>query len=136
MPQPFKMRKSVRLNELDGQFPDHVWVFAANPKASTLSAVAALYQTAARIEDGQTPPEDEQSERAERYYAAVSDLVLDASISGFDFSTPEAARAAFETADDPDLLYAVVLQYVLSFNKQRDETRKKAGDPLSDTATT
>jgi hypothetical protein len=127
--QPFKLRHTQKLDDWHADFPDHTWVFWANPSQTVIDQLTGLYGYA----DGKRHDDTDVDQAIQGYYAAVSQVVLDSGESQIDFSSAESTTEAF-TTHDGELLAGIIDHYLVWLFERKSAHLKKAEERLSATA--
>lgn len=77
------------------------------------------------VDDLRALKETEQIETSDKFFEAVSRLVMDTNIDGLDFSTPQSAQESFRHPDLPwGFMYGVVTSYVLRLLETQQSLKK------------
>ncbi len=127
--QPFKLRHTQKLSEWHADFPDHAWVFWANPTQAVIDQLTGLYD----YSDGKKHDDPDIDQAIQDYYEAIAQIVLDSGESQIDFSSAESTAEAFRTFDG-ELLAGIVDHYLVWLFERKSAHLKKAEERLRATA--
>jgi hypothetical protein len=119
-----KKTEIISAEELDiMDAPGVVFEFWANPSKPVVNAIYDIvYLT---MEKAAAMTVDEISNLNDRYYIALSELIVDCNIAGLDFSTPKAVEKSFDADDVPiNFIYRVVVSYLSRLLDLSDAVKK------------
>lgn len=86
--------------------------------------LALLNILGAKPEELEEKGEEELDRIESEFLWALSELIIDCNVEGYDFSTPEAARDSYDVAE-PDFLPRVVIKHISDIIERGEEARKK-----------
>lgn len=110
---PFpKQKETLEVSELDiDDAPGVMFSFWANPSKAVVNALYDVIYLS--MEKAASMSSEQMRDLNERYYLALSELIIDCNIESLDFSTPEAVERSFDAPDVPiNFVYRVVVSYL------------------------
>lgn len=104
-------------------YKDFYFDFWKDP--SRLSVFDLLESVVQSVEDLRSLDKEKQIDTSDRFFAAVSRVVVDTNIEGLVFGTPEEAQKSFSHPDMPwGFMYSVVTAYVLRLLETQQALKK------------
>lgn len=128
--KPFpKITINLKLGELGIlKYPDVEFSFWEDPSQKVLFTVMGLLFMSQ--EDLDQMDDAEKDSLNARFFAAVSELIVDCDIDGLDFSTPKSAEESFYHEALPwGLMYEVILMYIVRLTETNARLKKTLTKP-------